>query len=395
MKPVIPWPCSARLAFALAASLSLAAACSTDPGAGPSTGGGGAGSGGQSGSGGPSVGGAGGSSTGAGAAGVGGGQGGSSVASSGGASGGSSAGAGARGGSSAGGAGTGGASAGGGGGTSSGGGGGGATGAGGLAGSSGATGGANAAGTGGGGTGAAGSAGSIGGGSGAYDPCPAAPTDCKIMPFGDSITDGYLAQRGGYRIPLFQRAHQEGKHLTFVGSAVNGPATVDGVPFPQHHEGHSAYTIDDEPLPLPAHKGIAPFVATSIPAYHPDIVLLMIGTNDVDNSIDLPNVPTRLGALIDSIIAQDAHILTVVAQITPTMQDPLNVRIQAYNAAIPAVVKARTDAGKHVALVDMYDAFVSDPSYRTTLMYDRLHPNIAGFQKMADTWNTVIHDLIH
>ena len=245
------------------------------------------------------------------------------------------------------------------------------------------------------GTGAAGSSASGGGSSGTYDPCPPAPTDCKIMPFGDSITDGYLAQRGGYRIPLFQRAHQEGKHLTFVGSAVNGPATVDGVPFPQHHEGHSAYTIDDEPLPAPGHKGIAPFVQTSIPAYHPDIVLLMIGTNDVDNSIDLPNVPTRLGALVDSIIALDAHTLIVVAQITPTMQDPLNARIQTYNAAIPAVVKARADAGKHVALVDMYDAFVSDPSYRSTLMYDRLHPNIAGFQKMADTWNTVIHDLIH
>jgi lysophospholipase L1-like esterase len=256
-----------------------------------------------------------------------------------------------------------------------------------------------------GGTGVAGPSGTSGGnpagrggGSGSstsYDPCPPAPADCKIMPFGDSITDGYLAQRGGYRIPLFQRAHQEGKHLTFVGSAVNGPTMVDGVPFPQHHEGHSAYTIDDEPLPAPAHKGISPFVKTSIPAYHPDIVLLMIGTNDVDNSIDLPNVPTRLGALVDSIIALDAHILVVVAQITPTMQDPLNARIQAYNAAIPAVVKARADAGKHVALADMYNAFVSDTSYRSTLMYDRLHPNIAGFQKMADTWNTLIHDLVN
>ena len=242
------------------------------------------------------------------------------------------------------------------------------------------------------------SAGAGAGGNGStvpYNPCPPAPTDCKIMPFGDSITDGYSAQRGGYRIPLFQRAHQEGKHLTFVGSATNGPGMVDGVPFPQRHEGHSAYTINDEPQPTPAHKGISPFVKTSIPAYHPDIVLLMIGTNDVDKSIDLPNVPTRLGALIDSIIALDAHTLIVVAQITPTMQDPLNARIQTYNAAIPAVVKSRADAGKHVALVDMYNAFVSDRNYRTTLLYDRLHPNIAGFQKMADTWNTVIHDLVH
>ncbi len=207
----------------------------------------------------------------------------------------------------------------------------------------GASGGASLAGAGGKAAGAAGAP------NAPYNPCPPAPADCKIMPFGDSITDGYLAQRGGYRIPLFQRAHQEGKHLTFVGSATNGPAMVDGVPFPQHHEGHSAYTINDEPLPAPAHKGISPFVKTSIPAYHPDIVLLMIRTNDVDNSIDLPNVPTRLGALIDSIIALDAHTLIVVAQITPTMQDPLNARIQTYNAAIPAVVQTRAQAGKHVA----------------------------------------------
>jgi lysophospholipase L1-like esterase len=72
----------------------------------------------------------------------------------------------------------------------------------------------------------------------------------------------------------------------------------------------------------------------------------------------------------------------------------LNARIQTYNAAIPALIQSRAQAGKHVALVDMYEAFVADPSYRSTLMYDRLHPNIAGFQKMANTWNTVIHDLI-
>jgi lysophospholipase L1-like esterase len=226
----------------------------------------------------------------------------------------------------------------------------------------------------------------------AYNPCPPSGTDCTIMPFGDSITDGYTV-RGGYRIPFFQRAHQEGKQFTFVGSQTNGPATVDGVPFPQQNEGHSAYTINDEPS-VPR-KGIAPLVPTVIPKYHPDVVLLMIGTNDVDNSLDLPNVPTRLGALIDSIIALDAHTLIVVAQITPTQQDPLNTRIQAYNAGIPAVVKSRADAGKHVALVDMYSAFVQDSAFKSKYLADRLHPNAAGYQIMSDVWNTVVHDLLH
>jgi lysophospholipase L1-like esterase len=368
MKSAFPRQGFSRLAFALlAANLTLASACGSASDSGVAASGGESGSGGKSGSGGAPVGGSTGTSLGGESGGLGGVQGG-------GAAGTSDTGTGGRG---SGGPGSGGRATGGANAT------GGSGGVRGTAGSPGASGGSSAAGAGGSQSGAT------------YDPCPPAPTDCKIMPFGDSITDGYLAQRGGYRIPLFQRAHQEGKHLTFVGSALNGPAMVDGVPFPQHHEGHSAYTINDEPLPAPAHNGIAPFVKTSIPAYHPDIVLLMIGTNDVDNSIDLPNVPTRLGALIDSIIALDAHTLIVVAQITPTMQDPLNARISAYNAAIPAVVKARADAGKHVAMVDMYSAFVSDRSYKTTLLFDRLHPNIPGFQRMADTWNTVIHDLVH
>jgi lysophospholipase L1-like esterase len=227
----------------------------------------------------------------------------------------------------------------------------------------------------------------------AYNPCPPSGTECKIMPFGDSITDGYTV-RGGYRIPFFQGAHQEGKQFTFVGSMTNGPATVDGVAFPQHHEGHSAHTMYDAPnAPIPR-QGIAGYVKTSIPTYKPDIVLLMIGTNDVDGDVDLPNAPARLGTLIDSIIALDSHILVVAAQITPTQQDPLNQKIVTFNAGIPAEIKSRADAGKHVALVDMYSAFLKSATFKSTYLADRLHPNAAGYQVMSDVWNTVVHDLL-
>lgn len=226
-----------------------------------------------------------------------------------------------------------------------------------------------------------------------YNPCPPSGTDCTIMPLGDSITDGFTV-RGGYRIPFFERAHREGKQFLFVGSRVNGPAMVDGVPFQQRHEGHSAHTMYDAPeAPIPR-IGIANYIPDVIPQYHPDIVLLMIGTNDVDGNVDLPNAPDRLGTLIDSIIELDAHSLIVVAQITPTMQDPLNERIVAFNAGIPAVVKSRADAGKHVVLVDMYGAFTSDPQFKTRFLADRLHPNVAGYQVMSDVWNTVVHDLL-
>ena len=250
----------------------------------------------------------------------------------------------------------------------------------------GATGGAS--GMGGSGTGgvATGGAGGSGGTSGtSYRPCPTDGTACKIMPFGDSITDGY-GVAGGYRVELFRRAHQAAKNITFVGSGSNGPAQVDGVAFPPNHEGHSGFTINT----TPSRSGIAPLVATVMPTYTPHIVTLMIGTNDCIDSYDLANAPTRLGALIDSIFTQLPKVLIVVAQPIPSQDDALNQRLQTYNAAIPAVVKARADAGKHILIVDMYPVIAADPNYKTTLLQDTWHPNQAGHNLLGARWYEVL-----
>lgn len=100
---------------------------------------------------------------------------------------------------------------------------------------------------GGGGAGGVGGAGGDGGGdtagtggAGGYTPCPTTGEPCKILPLGDSITDGIGVQGGGgYRIELFRKARAAGKNITFVGSLVNGPSMVDGAAFPRNHEGHS------------------------------------------------------------------------------------------------------------------------------------------------------------
>jgi lysophospholipase L1-like esterase len=219
----------------------------------------------------------------------------------------------------------------------------------------------------------------------AYQPCPTDGSACEIMPFGDSITDGY-GVAGGYRVELFRRAHQAGKNITFVGSGSNGPAQVDGVAFPPKHEGHSGFTIDK----TPSRSGIAPLVGTVMPTYTPHIVTLMIGTNDAIDSYDMTNAPTRLGALIDSIFAQLPNILLVVAQPIPSQDDALNQRIQSYNGAIPDVVKARTDAGKHILVVNMYAVLAANPSYKTALLQDTWHPNADGHALIGARWYEVL-----
>jgi lysophospholipase L1-like esterase len=225
--------------------------------------------------------------------------------------------------------------------------------------------------------GAAGSSAGAGGGS-AYRPCPATGS-CKIMPFGDSITQGYNVN-GGYRAPLFHLALAAGREITFVGSANDySVPTVDGVTFPRNHEGHGGYTIE-------GNNGIAQFVNTSIPNYQPHIITLMIGTNDINGNVDVPNAPNRLGQLLDSIFARSANILVVLAQIVPSRTDGTNNNIRTYNAAMPNLVQMRVGQGHHVVLVDMYGAFTADSNYKNSLLGDNLHPNQTGYNKMADVW---------
>jgi lysophospholipase L1-like esterase len=263
------------------------------------------------------------------------------------------------------------------------------------------TGGSAAGGTTGKGGSAAGGASGSGGTTSAYHPCPTDGTACKIMPFGDSITDGYNADTpGGYRVELFRLAHSAGKNITFVGSGWNGPDTVDGAPFPHNHEGHSGWTI----APAGGRSGISTLLKNDstnqsvMLKYTPHIVLLMIGTNDAIDNYDMANAPTRLGSLIDTIYSQLPEVLLVVAQPVPSRGDAskgddtgLSARIKTFNDAIPAVVKARADAGKHILVVDMFTPF--NPN-KASLLEDQWHPNLQGYVLLGTQWYQVLKSLL-
>jgi lysophospholipase L1-like esterase len=120
----------------------------------------------------------------------------------------------------------------------------------------------------------------------------------------------------------------------------------------------------------------------------------MIGTNDCIDNADVTNAPARLGALIDSIYAQLPTVMLVVAQIIPSRenvplgdQSGLTARIQTYNAAIPALIQTRANAGKHIQLVDMYTPFAPT---KADLMADEWHPNLAGYVVIGTQWYNAI-----
>jgi lysophospholipase L1-like esterase len=185
----------------------------------------------------------------------------------------------------------------------------------------------------------------------------------RIMPLGDSLTDGYTVE-GGYRIDLRTLLVSAPKDVDFVGSRYNGPPGLAD----KNHEGHVGWRIDE------LAGGITPWLR----AYQPQIVLLMIGTDDMLQGFDPAGAPGRLGALIDQIKAALPGAPIVVSSLPRVSDADALVRIQTFNDAIPSVVAAR---GSTVTYVDAYTAI--QPSH---LDVDGVHLTTEGYSQLAQVW---------
>ncbi|HEU5473674.1 MAG TPA: ricin-type beta-trefoil lectin domain protein [Actinophytocola sp.] len=187
----------------------------------------------------------------------------------------------------------------------------------------------------------------------------------RVMPLGDSITDGTQVP-GGYRIGLWQRLAAGGFRTDLVGSLVNGPTSLGD----HDHEGHSGWRIDQ------IDANIAGWLHTT----SPHAVLLHIGTNDVLQNFNLGGAPGRLSTLVDRITAAVPNAEVFVATIIPLTNAGQEANVRSYNATIPGMVRSKANAGRHVHLVDLHSAVT------TADLIDGIHPTATGYNKMAAAW---------
>lgn len=214
-----------------------------------------------------------------------------------------------------------------------------------------------------------------------------------IMPLGDSITVGYTGTTpeeapGGFRNNLFAGLKAAGIRVEFDGTLEQNPSPLLVAAKQTRNEGASGFLIKGIPLasyPGGFYPGLYENLDAWFKEFHPDIVLLMIGTNDINMNNDLPNAPARLAALLDKIVSDDPKGRIVLSMLIYTLDPSLNAQVDAFNAALPAIAASRPA----VTLVDNSKVLDLSTDYASTL-----HPNQRGYNRLGDALASEIEAVV-
>ena len=196
----------------------------------------------------------------------------------------------------------------------------------------------------------------------------------KIMPFGDSITDGGGSVDGAYRIKLEQSLTAKGYDFDFVGSQQSGSNGLQDT----DHEGHGGWCLNSPNCY--SSSLLAPQTAGWVSAADPDLVLVHGGTNDLNSGDSGAEIAEHLQTTLNNIYSAKPTVRVIVAKIVKDNGADVAVQ-QDYASRIDGIVSTMSASGKAISSVDMTGILSEGSDY-----VDETHPNLAGYNKMADTW---------
>lgn len=230
----------------------------------------------------------------------------------------------------------------------------------------------------------------------------------KILPLGDSITrDVFRANPRpdslltGYRQPLWLLLQSGNYPVDFIGSDNSGYGAVPK--FDPDNAGFGGYSTQQLLHLITTGVDVNGNIITPGPYfnyYHPNVILLHIGTNNLDTTTsDLEKLLNYIDNFADT---TNSLIWVVLAKIINRV--PYSLTTTIYNDNIEKMALERIKKGDHIKLVDMekgagiiYKIDTVAP-YINGDMYDGVHPNYRGYAKMAalyyDTLNALFNKII-
>ncbi|WP_181781826.1 SGNH/GDSL hydrolase family protein [Pseudonocardia pini] len=192
----------------------------------------------------------------------------------------------------------------------------------------------------------------------------------RVMPLGASSTAGVGSPAtAGYRGPLYTDLLAEGIRVDYVGSQRTGPA---GMADPDN-EGHSGWTLER----------MVPQARRWVAAADPDVVLLHMGTNDVNSGAPGATAAARLDRMLAEVYAGSPRTHVIVAGIWAALPTHLADRAELARLTPGIVAKYRAQ-GRSVEFVD------TSTLLSATDFTDALHANATGYDKIAAMWTTEI-----
>ena len=221
----------------------------------------------------------------------------------------------------------------------------------------------------------------------------------SIMAIGDSLTEGQDGAPGhySYRGFLQKRLANAGYRYDFVGGSASG-GTLQFAGLDPDHEGHASYTIGGTEMRTQTalfytqtltdvRMGITDNITRYLSSANPDVILLMIGINDVVVPVGDPRLgpdseTLRYGRLVQRIQALRPTAQLILATLAPTNPSSHGydtMRIEALNATIRAVAAARAD--DRIWLADMATLDMTAADFA-----DVVHLSEAGADKVAERW---------
>jgi lysophospholipase L1-like esterase len=206
----------------------------------------------------------------------------------------------------------------------------------------------------------------------------------RFMAFGDSITEGSDGDCPGSLIgdPLTW-ALQDVQFLkmNLHAAATAYPGVLQGL-LTNRYRSQTITVVNEgnggERATAPATQTR---LAAELTSHSPDVLLLQEGVNDVHRGQSAANIANALRNMIRT--AKGRGIGVFLGTLLPERVG--GCRAGAPERIVPVNVQLRAVAASEGAvLVDLYQAFLGQEG--TLLDEDGLHPSIAGYAKMADTF---------